>query len=180
MIKARWCSRRREFAASPPQDLWTLTDRSFERSHNDSLYSLLKKLLIQAHAFRRAASSSNEFDDADFALLGICGDFATAGERFVAAEKVWNEREKENRQATEAAAAAAAQVGDEDGVGSEVGKRKKGGKGKGKKERVWTDREYIKACEELAYGAVEIDSKTQCVFPFLGSLQFCRLAGPEV
>lgn len=141
---------------------------------------MLKKLLIQAHAFRRAASSSNEFDDADFALLGICGDFATAGERFVAAEKVWNEREKENRQATEAAAAAAAQVGDEDGVGSEVGKRKKGGKGKGKKERVWTDREYIKACEELAYGAVEIDSKTQCVFPFLGSLQFCRLAGPEV
>ena len=159
LIKARWCSRRREFAASPSQDLWALIDRSSERFHNDSLYSLLKKLLIQAHAFRRAASSSNEFDDADFALLGICGDFATAGERFVAAEKVWNEREKENRQAA-AAAAALAQVGDGDEVGSEVGKRKRGGKG----ERVWTDREYIKACEELAYGAVEIDSTKQCVF----------------
>jgi hypothetical protein len=35
-------------------------------------------------------------------------------------------------------------VGDGDEVGSEVGKRKRGGKGKGKEERVWTDREYIK------------------------------------
>lgn len=121
---------------------------------------MLKKLLIQAHAFRRAASSSNEFDDADFALLGICGDFATAGERFVAAEKVWNEREKEHRQA---AAAAVAQMRDGDEGGSEVGKRKRGGKGKGKEERVWTDREYIKACEELAHGAVEIDGTKQCV-----------------
>jgi hypothetical protein len=102
-------------------------------AHNDSLYSLLKKLLIQAHAFRRAASSSNEFDDADFVsishlrkrgrrrrrlailLLAFVPDFFSRDEAF-----------------------------------------------KGKEERVWTDREYIKACEELAYGAVEIDSTKQC------------------
>lgn len=149
-----------------------------------SLYSLLKKLLIQAHAFRRAASTSDEFDDADFALLGICGDFATAGERFVAAEQVWREREKAKREVVNNKAgedAAPAAAGGIEGSDEEAGMatrtrtktraraRARGeqgqDRGKGQEERIWTDREYFKACEELAYGAIELDVKKQCVRP---------------
>ncbi|GAA5877972.1 hypothetical protein JCM3774_004770 [Rhodotorula dairenensis] len=129
------------------------------------LYSLLKKLLIQAHAFRRAASSSNEFDDADVALLGICGDFAAAGERFVATELVWKERDRRDQRAMLMVEAAPEEAGD-DQVGSKVEEagmatrtRGRKGKDKGREERIWTEREYVKACEELAYGAVELDVK---------------------
>ncbi|GAA5993591.1 hypothetical protein JCM10908_000129 [Rhodotorula pacifica] len=122
------------------------------------LYSLLKKLLIQAHAFRRAASSSTEFDDADFALLGICGDFATAGERFVETEKVWEERMRSERRRLEKEV----QAEEEEGASEERrSSARRAGKGKGaeKEQRLWTEMEYVKACEELAYGAVELDVK---------------------
>lgn len=117
-----------------------------------SLYALLKKLLIQANAFRRAAASSSEFDDEDIALLGICGDFTAAGERLLATEKVWaDRRQQEERTAVEP----------ETSGGS-------GRKGKGKakqqaKARAWTEQDYVRACAKLAYGAVELDSKKQYV-----------------
>lgn len=118
-----------------------------------SLYALLKKLLIQANAFRRAAASSSEFDAGDIALLGICGDFTAAGERLFATEKVWADRrlQQEERTAVEPET-------------SGVSGRK--GKGKAKqqpKARAWTEQDYIRACAKLAYGAVELDAKKQYV-----------------
>ncbi|GAA5854336.1 hypothetical protein JCM9279_004724 [Rhodotorula babjevae] len=115
------------------------------------LYTLLKKLTIQAEAFRRAATSG-AFDDtdADAALVGICGDFATAGERFKALERVWSARQP---------------VGD--GVGENGGARSSPSRvrgavnGKGKsKVREWTQDEYDKVCAELAYDNVELGTAT--------------------
>ncbi|BGP43102.1 hypothetical protein JCM10449v2_007126 [Rhodotorula kratochvilovae] len=103
-----------------------------------SLYTLLKKLAVQAEAFRRAAMSG-AFEDSDAALIGICGDFAAAGERFKALEGVWSAR-----MLAEGGAPVA------NGSGAQAK-----GKGKGK-EREWTRREYEKACEDLAYATVEL------------------------
>ncbi|GAA5912884.1 hypothetical protein JCM8208_002072 [Rhodotorula glutinis] len=109
------------------------------------LYTLLKKLTVQAEAFRRAATSG-AFDDtdADAALVGICGDFATAGERFKALERVWSARQPVG-------------VGENGGARSSPtgGRGAVNGRAKGKA-REWTRDDYDKACIELAYDNVEL------------------------
>ncbi|TNY17926.1 hypothetical protein DMC30DRAFT_419335 [Rhodotorula diobovata] len=109
-----------------------------------SLYSLLKKLSIQAEAFRRAATSG-AFDDNDAALIGICGDFATAGERFKALERVWSARQPEG----------AVKNG---GGGKGPGQARDKGEGKA---REWAPDEYDKACAELAYANVELGAAVE-------------------
>lgn len=59
------------------------------------LFSLLKKLVTQAEAFRKAATTG-EIDADDAALIGICGDFSTAGERCRATLEVWLEQQARN------------------------------------------------------------------------------------
>ncbi|GAA6043850.1 hypothetical protein JCM8097_007237 [Rhodosporidiobolus ruineniae] len=102
------------------------------------LYTHLVKLSTQAEAFRKAASSGS-LDDADAALIGICGDFAAAGERFKALSAVWTSRQE----------AVAPLPADEDGG--------TGGKGKGKaKELGWSEADYVKACQKLAYETIDM------------------------
>jgi hypothetical protein len=97
-------------------------------------------LTIQAQAFGQAATSG-EFDDDDAALIGICGDFASAGERCVALSKVWNEQRTRNG-----------------GRGKVVDTKNRSnahGKGKGV-ERSWMEEDYNKACATLAYKSIEM------------------------
>ncbi|BGP11044.1 hypothetical protein JCM10049v2_006943 [Rhodotorula toruloides] len=115
------------------------------------LYTHLGKLLRQASAFRKAAISG-DFDDSDAALIGICGDFVTAGERFRQTEKVW-----------------------EDMHGRDPGRAVNGGSGEGKgegkgkgKEHEWTEADYFKACEALAYDSVNLaieNDKGEITYP---------------
>ncbi|GAA6007783.1 uncharacterized protein JCM10292_005433 [Rhodotorula paludigena] len=112
-----------------------------------SLYSLLKKLTVQAEAFRRAATSGT-FEDADVALVGICGDFATAGERFRALEGVWAERCGGGSGGRDG-------VAERNGTEGKNGKGKSKGKGKGKAHE-WSEQDWIRACGELAYQTAEI------------------------
>ncbi|PRQ72346.1 hypothetical protein AAT19DRAFT_9685 [Rhodotorula toruloides] len=111
------------------------------------LYTHLGKLLRQASAFRKAAISG-DFDDSDAALIGICGDFVTAGERFKQTEKVWEDMH-----------------GRDQAVNGADGEAK--GKGKGK-EREWTEADYVKACEALAYDSVNLaieNDKGEVTYP---------------
>ncbi|BGP35026.1 hypothetical protein JCM10296v2_006856 [Rhodotorula toruloides] len=117
------------------------------------LYTHLGKLLRQASAFRKAAISG-DFDDSDAALIGICGDFVTAGERFKQTKKVWGDMHGRNH------------------GGAVDGRRVEGkgqGKGKGKgKEREWTEADYVKACEALAYDSVNLaieNDKGEVTYP---------------
>ena len=104
------------------------------------LFSHLKKLTIQADAFRKAALSG-EFDEGDAALIGICGDFVAAGERCAGLTTVWIEVQGREGQ----------------------GEGKNGGKAvarewKGKAvENEWTDGDYLKACATLSYKSVELE-----------------------
>ncbi|GAA5932431.1 hypothetical protein JCM1841_000579 [Sporobolomyces salmonicolor] len=110
------------------------------------LFSLLKKLTIQAEAFRKAALTG-EFDDDDAALVGICGDFVSAGERCASLSKLWmahQDREKSPREGGHAKAAEPV-----------INGRLKG-KGKEKEASGWTEKDYVKACAALAYQTVEM------------------------
>ncbi|EMS18111.1 baculoviral IAP repeat-containing protein 6 (apollon) [Rhodotorula toruloides NP11] len=111
------------------------------------LYTHLGKLLRQASAFRKAAISG-DFDDSDAALIGICGDFVTAGERFRQTEKVWEDMHGRD-------------------LGGAVVEGSGEGKGKGK-EREWTEADYVKACEALAYDSVNlaiVNDKGEITYP---------------
>ncbi|GAA5933474.1 hypothetical protein JCM3775_000705 [Rhodotorula graminis] len=113
------------------------------------LYALLKKLTVQAEAFRRAATSG-AFDDtdADAALVGICGDFATAGERFKTLERVYSARQP---------------VGEDGRARSSPSPGRGAAKGKSKA-REWTRDEYDKACAKLAYANFELGTAAR-TFP---------------
>ncbi|GAA6023489.1 hypothetical protein JCM10207_006215 [Rhodosporidiobolus poonsookiae] len=116
------------------------------------LFTLLRKLSTQASAFQRAAATGALDDsEADAALIGICGDFAAAGERCAALAGMWEARVA--REAAEAAVVGGPAEGEGEAREGEGGG--KGGKGKGKA-REWTDADYERACAKLAYGTVEM------------------------
>ncbi|GAA6009174.1 hypothetical protein JCM11491_005781 [Sporobolomyces phaffii] len=103
------------------------------------LFSLLKKLAIQAGAFREAALSG-DFDDDDAALIGICGDLASAGERCAALAQIWSDRQNRNGASPE---------GEE--------KLKFDGKGKGRATgETWDQGAYAKVCARLAYKCINL------------------------
>ncbi|GAA5844601.1 hypothetical protein JCM11251_002239 [Rhodosporidiobolus azoricus] len=111
------------------------------------LLSLLRKLSTQAEAFRRAALTGS-LEDADASLIGICGDFAEAGERCKGLVKVWEEKQARDRGAEGFSAADMAP--EENQVQGGVMRVEGQGKGKGV-ERMWTEEDYATACGKLAY-----------------------------
>ncbi|GAA5871136.1 hypothetical protein JCM8547_001468 [Rhodosporidiobolus lusitaniae] len=129
------------------------------------LFTLLRKLSTQAEAFRRAAASGSfgvsdgEGGETDAALLGICGDFASAGERCGALSKVWEEKQERERAEKGPPSAAGGGGGGEE---QEEGGRKTRSKGKGKAKEEelgqegWTENDYETACGKLAYDVVEM------------------------
>ncbi|GAA5879634.1 hypothetical protein JCM1840_000594 [Sporobolomyces johnsonii] len=110
------------------------------------LFSLLKKLTIQAEAFRKAALTG-EFDDNDAALIGICGDFVSAGERCATLSKLWKAHQDREKSTGEG--------GHEKAEEPVINGRLKG-KGKEKEASGWTEKDYVKACAALAYQTVEL------------------------
>ncbi|GAA5917479.1 hypothetical protein JCM6882_004895 [Rhodosporidiobolus microsporus] len=117
------------------------------------LFSLLRKLSTQAEAFRRAAVTGS-LDDADASLIGICGDFAEAGERCKALVKVWEEKQGRERVEPSPVEGGEDEHAEEEAEGRTTRAK---GKGKGKEvEKRWTEQDYATACGKLAYDVVEM------------------------
>ncbi|GAA5952038.1 hypothetical protein JCM10213_005346 [Rhodosporidiobolus nylandii] len=115
------------------------------------LFTLLRKLSTQAEAFRKAASTGSFGDGgaSDAALIGICGDFSSAGERCALLAGVWEA--KQGREGLLEPSPVAAGAAEEEGGPSGKGK----GKGKGKA-RDWSEKDYETACDKLAYKVVDM------------------------
>lgn len=59
-----------------------------------SLFSYLKRLVTQAEAFRKAASTTSQFEEKDSGLIGLCGDISSTGDRLKEMLEVWQERKE--------------------------------------------------------------------------------------
>lgn len=112
-----------------------------------SLFSLLRRLVTQADAFRKAATTG-DFNADDVALLGLCGDMSAAGDRCVRTLKIWDqqrERDGDFLPAPKPNAPAA------------------NGKGKGRAlddSQTYTDVQYASACRTLAYDSLSLAAPT--------------------
>lgn len=117
-----------------------------------SVFSLLRRLVTQAEAFRKA-SVTGEIAAEDVALVGLCGDISAAGDRCVRTLKIWEEHR------------------DRDGGGAKAKPEEEeavvvNGKGKGKERAVvvqpttYTDADYSAACRALAYNTIELSVGT--------------------
>lgn len=107
-----------------------------------SLYSLFKRLVTQAEAFRRAVTTG-EIDNTDIALVGICGDFSAAGDRTKATLAVWLETQ-----------------GRQEGAEPKKLEVEASGKGKSRavEEHEWTDKEFEKVADALSYAQIDMGS----------------------
>lgn len=103
------------------------------------LYTLFKRLVTQAEALRKAATTG-EIDDADVKLIGICSDFSAAGDSLQAAQRIWNDLKARS--------------------GGGV-KAEHGSSAKGKNqidENVWTEQDYTKAADALSFASIELST----------------------
>ncbi|KAK4700304.1 hypothetical protein P7C70_g5944, partial [Phenoliferia sp. Uapishka_3] len=110
-----------------------------------SLFSLLRRLVTQADAFRKAATTG-EVNADDVILLGLCGDISSAGERCVRTLKIWDEQRERD--------------GSSDGAKKVDAEPLINGNGKGKGRAVeapsYTDAQYSAACRTLAYDSISL------------------------
>lgn len=123
---------------------------------HEPVESLLRKLMTQATAFRRAARNGDAHVETanDTLLISLCGEIEATGERVTHVRGVWMAQQDD---------AGAAPAGSTSNDATETPKRNTRGKGKGKgKEKeqeqgtVWSDDDYAKACRKLAYEQVQL------------------------
>ncbi|KAM0752718.1 hypothetical protein T439DRAFT_323329 [Meredithblackwellia eburnea MCA 4105] len=137
-----------------------------------SLYTLLRRLVTQAEAFRKAATTGS-FDgtDGDAELIGLCGDISTAGERCKGMLEVWEGMKKRAAGEMDGGEERKEEAEEEDQKEKGKGKGKTGkGKGKGKAVveapvRTYSDQDYTTACRALAYDSIDLSTPTSSSDP---------------